>query len=146
MSTNGSGGRPLLEGGVMRFLSRKNLAQRALSLFAILALIAGSTLPAAAQRRRTRPRIRTRTVTRTVTRTEVAPLRYFTVRADETIRVRMDNELSSRTARIGDRFTTSVTEPVYGESGVEVIPVGSKIWGRVTSVTRAGRRSPGNIS
>jgi hypothetical protein len=126
----------------MRNMTRKNLAQRALSLFAILALIAGSTLPAAAQRRRTRPR--TRTVTRTVVTTP--PLRYFTVRADETIRVRIDNELSSRTARIGDRFTTTVTEPVYGESGIEVIPVGSKIWGRVTSVKRATRRSPGNIS
>ena len=128
----------------MRFLSSKNLAQSALSLFAILTLIAGCTLPAAAQRRRTRPRIRT--VTRTVTRTETAPLRYFTVRADETIRVRMESELSSRTARIGDRFATSVTEPVYGESGVEVIPVGSKVWGRVSSVKRAGRRSPGTIS
>ena len=126
----------------MRHMTRKNLAQRALSLFAILALIAGCTLPAAAQRRRTRPRIRT--VTRTVVRTP--PVRYFTVRADETIRVRMENELSSRNARVGDRFTTTVTEPVYGESGVEVIPVGSKVWGRVSSVTRAGRRTPGRIS
>jgi Bacterial conjugation TrbI-like protein len=129
----------------MRFMTRKNLAQRALSLFAMLALIAGSTLPAAAQRRRTRPRVRT--ITRTIVRTPApAPLRYFTVRADETIRARMDNELSSRTARIGDRFTATVTEPVYGESGVEVIPVGSKVWGRVSSVTRAGRRTPGRIS
>src|SRR5438045_9446706 len=127
----------------MRFMSGKNMAQRALSLFAMLALIAGSTLPAAAQRRRTRTRPRIRTVTCTVVRTPApAPLRYFTVRADETIRVRMDNELSSRTARIGDRFTATVTEPVYGESGVEVIPVGSKVWGRVSSVTRAGRRTP----
>ena len=27
-----------------------------------------------------------------------------------------------------------------------MIPVGSKLWGRVTSVKQAGRRSPGNIS
>ena len=58
----------------------------------------------------------------------------------------MDTELNSRTARVGDRFSTSVTEPVYGESGIEVIPVGSKVWGRVTVVNRAQRRSPGNIS
>src|SRR5205085_8102741 len=46
----------------------------------------------------------------------------------------------------GDRFSASVTEPVYGESGIEVIPVGSKVWGRVTVVNRAQRRTPGNIS
>jgi hypothetical protein len=59
----------------------------------------------------------------------------------------MDTELNSRNARIGDRFSTTVTEPVYGGgSGVDVIPVGSKILGRVASVNRAGRRTPGNIS
>jgi hypothetical protein len=59
----------------------------------------------------------------------------------------MDTELNSRSARVGDRFSTSVTEPVYGGgSGVDVIPVGSKIWGRVTVVNRAQRRKAGNIS
>jgi hypothetical protein len=63
------------------------------------------------------------------------------------MRVRMDTELNSGTARVGDRFSATVTEPVYGGgSGVDVIPVGSKIWGRVTTVTRAQRRKPGNIS
>jgi hypothetical protein len=58
----------------------------------------------------------------------------------------MNSELNSSSARVGDRFSTSVTEPVYGESGIEVIPVGSKVWGRVTVVNRAQRRKPGNIS
>jgi len=40
-----------------------------------------------------------------------------------------------------------VTEPVYGGGrGVDVVPTGSKVWGRVTTVRRAGRRTPGNIS
>src|SRR5437868_2048818 len=113
----------------MRFTTRKNLAQRALSLFAIVALVASCALPAAAQRRRTRTRRHT-TAARTAT---TPPVRYYTLSADQTIRVRMDSELNSRTARVGDRFSTSVTEPVYGPSGVEVIPVGSKVWGRVSS-------------
>jgi hypothetical protein len=59
----------------------------------------------------------------------------------------MDTQLSSKSARIGDRFSTTVTEPAYSTgAGVEVVPEGSKIWGRVTSVTRAGRRTPGSIS
>jgi hypothetical protein len=59
----------------------------------------------------------------------------------------MDTGLNSGTARVGDRFSATVTEPVYGGgSGVDVIPVGSKVWGRVTTVRRSGRRTPGNIS
>jgi hypothetical protein len=59
----------------------------------------------------------------------------------------MDTEINSRNARVGDTFSTTVTEPVYGGgSGVEVIPVGSRVWGRVTTVRQAGRRTPGNIS
>ena len=128
----------------MSFIAHKQLAQRALSLFAVLVLIAGCTLPAAAQRRRTRTR---RHTTRTTTHAPTTPpLRYYTLSADQTIRVRMDSEITSRTARIGDRFSTTVTEPVRSGNGVEVIPVGSKIWGRVSSVKRAERRSPGNIS
>jgi len=126
----------------MRFMTRSNLAQRALSLFAVLLLIAGCTLPVAAQRRRTR----TRRHTTTRTTNAPPPVRYYTLSADQTIRVRMDSELTSRTARIGDRFSTTVTEPVRSDSGAELIPVGSKIWGRVSSVKRAERRSPGNIS
>jgi hypothetical protein len=60
--------------------------------------------------------------------------------------VRINQEISSRNARVGDRFSTNVTEPVYATGGVEVIPVGSKVWGRVASVRQAGRRTPGNIS
>ena len=95
---------------------------------------------AATQRRRTRRR-RPARVVRTI-----PPVRYYTVAANQVIRVRMDTQLNSGTARIGDRFSTSVTEPVYGENGVEVVPVGSKVWGRVTSVMRAQRRKPGNIA
>jgi hypothetical protein len=58
----------------------------------------------------------------------------------------MNNSLSSGTARIGDRFTANVTEPVYANGGIEVMPVGSRIGGRVTNVNRAKRRSPGNIT
>jgi hypothetical protein len=122
--------------------STRNTARRALTFFSLVALLAATVLPASAQTRR-RPRIRrtTRTTTRTVTEPAV---RYFSVDAETVIRARMDSELSSQTARVGDRFTATVTEPVYG-GGVEVAPVGSKVHGRVSSVRRAGRRTPGSI-
>ena len=122
----------------------KSFARRATVLIALFAMLLGAFVPEAdAQRRRTR-----RTVRRTTTaRTTTPPVRYFTVPADTVIRVRMDTELNSRTARVGDRFSTTVTEPVYGGgSGVDVLPVGSKVWGRVASVRRSGRRTPGQIT
>jgi hypothetical protein len=122
----------------------KSFARRATVLVALLALALGALVPdASAQRRRTRRTVRRTTTTRT---TVPAP-RYYTVPADTVIRVRMDTELNSRTARVGDRFSTTVTEPVYGGGGgVDVIPVGSKVWGRVASVKRSGRRTPGQIT
>jgi hypothetical protein len=62
------------------------------------------------------------------------------------IRVRMNGALSSKTARVGNRFTTTVTEPVYSTNGVVVIPVGSTVTGRVDTVTpsRKGGK-PGEI-
>ncbi|HVF43582.1 MAG TPA: hypothetical protein VM936_11255 [Pyrinomonadaceae bacterium] len=121
----------------------KNLARRATNLLVLFALILGTVVPsfAATQRRRVRRRA---PVARRAT---TPPVRYFTVPADTIIRVRMDTELNSKTARTGDRFSATVTEPVYGGgSGVDVVPTGSKVWGRVTTVRRAGRRTPGNIA
>jgi hypothetical protein len=62
------------------------------------------------------------------------------------MRVRLNDALNSATARVGDRFSANVVEPVYAGGGVEVIPVGSKVWGRVTLVNRAQKRKPGNIT
>ena len=120
----------------------RSFTRRITILVALFALTLGAAVPdASAQRRRTRRRA-------TAPRVTTPPVRYYTVPADTVIRVRMDTELNSRTARVGDRFSTTVTEPVYGGggSGVDVIPVGSKVWGRVSSVTRAGRRTPGSIT
>ncbi len=128
----------------MKMTHGKSFARRATVLIALFALVLGTFVPdASAQRRRVRRPVRRTTTTRTTT----PPLRYFSVPADTVIRVRMDTELNSRSARVGDRFSTTVTEPVYGGgSGVDVIPTGSKIWGRVASVRRSGRRTPGSIT
>ena len=127
----------------MTTIKSNNTARRALSLLVLFALVIVAAVPASAQRRRAR----TRRAAPRVARVTTPPVRFFTVPAYTVIRVRMDSQMSSRSARVGDRFSTTVTEPVYGgESGLEVVPVGSKIWGRVTSVKQAGRRSPGNIN
>lgn len=70
----------------------------------------------------------------------------YTVEAGQKIRVRMNETLSSKTARTGDTFTANVTEPVYSNNGVVVVPVGSTVVGRVGSVQRAKKGGdPGTI-
>jgi hypothetical protein len=116
----------------------KKLALRAMGLLILLLIATGSVFEVSAQRRRVR---RTRAATRRVT----PPVRY-TVPVNTVIRARINESLNSRNARVGDRFTANVVEPVYAGGGVEVIPVGSKVLGRVSSVSRAQRRKPGSIS
>jgi len=109
------------------------------SLIILVALIAATVVPAMDQTRR-RPRLRrhTRTVVRTIT--PEPQIVYYNVNAGQVIRVRMNQTITSETARVGDQFTTQVVVPVYA-SGVEVIPAGSEIVGRVVTVNRASRKS-----
>ena len=66
--------------------------------------------------------------------------RSWTLPADTVISVQMNDTLSSRTSRVGDKFNATVTVPVY-VNGQTVIPAGSIIEGRVTQVTPAKRMS-----
>jgi hypothetical protein len=51
----------------------------------------------------------------------------------------MNQTLNSGTSRVGDRFQSTVVTPVYA-GGVEVVPAGSIVEGRVTSVSPARTR------
>lgn len=116
---------------------KNNFKYRVASCLVLIALFAASVVPSFgnAQRRRTPRR-----------RTPAPRVVYYTVPTNTVMRVRMNDRLNSKTARIGDRFSTSVTEPVYASDGTQVVPVGSRVWGRVSSVRPAGRRTPGNIT
>jgi hypothetical protein len=111
--------------------------------FALLGMllfsIAGLVDTASGQTRR--PALRRSTVTKAAP----APT-LFRVNAGKRIHVRMNDSISSRTARVGDTFTVTTTEPVYSNTGAVVIPSGSEIVGRVTLVNRAAKGGrPGSI-
>ena len=72
----------------------------------------------------------------TVKKTVPTPT-LFRVNAGKKIRVRMNDTISSKTSRVGDTFTVTVTEPVYSGTGAVVIPPGSELTGQVTAVRRA---------
>ena len=63
----------------------------------------------------------------------------YTLPQNQYFRLRMNQTLNSGTARVGDRFQATVVTPVYA-SGVEVVPAGSIVEGRVTSVSPARTR------
>ena len=113
------------------------------SLTAILAiLLAFGAADVMAQKKK--PVLRKKTIVR---KTTVKPaVKLYTVSTGTTFRVRMNNSISSKTARVGDTFTTTVTEPVYSNTGQIVIPIGSTVTGRVDSVIPAKKGgNPGQI-
>ena len=89
-----------------------------------------------------RPVIRKATAKRTVT----PAIKLYTVSSGKRFHARMNDTISSKTARVGDRFTATITEPVYSTNGVVVIPSGSEIVGSVNSVQAAAKGGkPGTI-
>lgn len=63
----------------------------------------------------------------------------YTLEPNQYFRLRLNQTLSSDISHVGDRFTSTVVTPVYA-SGVEVVPAGSMVQGRVTSVKSARTR------
>ncbi len=104
------------------YIKPSNKRQRfLLSITVLLTLLTATAIPGVAQRKRK------------------GPPRY-TVPANTVMRVRMNEKLTSKNANVGDRFTTTVVDPVYAR-GIEVVPAGSVVTGTVTSVKRAARKS-----
>ena len=68
-----------------------------------------------------------------------APPKY-SVAANTILRLRLRDPLTSKTATVGQQFSSTVVDPVYGR-GFQVIPPGSVVTGHITHVTRASRKS-----
>ena len=109
-----------------------------IALALLLSIVATSVAPVMAQtKRRVRRPVRKVATKPVVIKPAVV---YHNVSAGEVLRVRMNQTISSETARVGDTFSTTVVDPIYA-GGVEVIPAGSIVSGRVTTVDRASRKS-----
>jgi type IV secretion system protein VirB10 len=63
----------------------------------------------------------------------------YTLERNQYFRLRMNQTLNSEISRVGDRFTSTVITPVYA-GGVEVVPAGSIVEGRVSSVKSSRTR------
>ena len=119
---------------------RRQYYLRTLLFFLAVVFVIGS-VDALAQRRTVRHR------RHVIAKKPVTPaVRLYAVDRNTRIHVRMNDTINSKTARVGDKFTTTVTEPVYASTGAVVIPSGSTITGRVDKVQPAANGGkPGAI-
>ena len=58
---------------------------------------------------------------------------YLTAGTD--IRAALDTPLSTRTSKVGDRFTATISAPVHDSTGNVVIPLGAKLNGQISAPT-----------
>ncbi len=77
-------------------------------------------------------------IRRSTSRANTAQQQY-SVESGTVIRVRMNRTITSKTARVGDTFSVTTTDPVYSSNGIVVIPNGSTLVGRVDSVKAADK-------
>jgi len=120
----------------MRMFSLRNLG------LLIVMLVVGGSIDTLAQTRK--PVLRKRVTTKRVVTKPAVPL--YTVASGTRLRARINETLSSKTSRVGDRFTATVTDNIYSSNGVLVIPDGSTLTGRVDRVQPAAKGgNPGSI-
>ena len=118
---------------------KRILSFGSISILSAMLLLCGAGEVSAQKRK---PILRKKTVVKRVV--PVVPV--YTVETGTVMRARMNSTISSKTAVVGSTFTSTVTEPVYSSTGVVVIPTGSTLTGRVTSVRKAAKGGePGQI-
>ncbi len=111
----------------------------------ILALMMTLGVGSALSQTKKKPTIRRKTTT---VKTAPKPaVKLYTVGSGTVFRVRMNDLLSSKTAKVGDTFRTTLTEPAYSSTGVVVMPVGTLVTGKVDRVVPAKKGgNPGQIA
>jgi hypothetical protein len=74
-------------------------------------------------------------------------IKYYRINTNQTFHVRLNDTLKSDDSRVGDTFTTTVVDPVYSSNGIQLVPSGSTITGRVTAVQKATKNGePGSLT
>jgi len=82
-----------------------------------------------------------------VAQTKKPRIKYHRINTNQTFHVRLNDALKSDESRVGDTFETTVVDPVYSSNGIELVPSGSIIGGRVTAVQKARKDgNPGSLT
>lgn len=62
----------------------------------------------------------------------------ITAPAGQTLALRLGRELSTRTSKVGDAVTATLSEPIVAADGTTLIPSGATVTGRVTASSKSG--------
>ena len=68
-----------------------------------------------------------------------SPANSATLPSGSTLTVRLDQEIGTKSSKVGDTFTATVADPVVAQNGATVVPAGAKIHGKVTGLHSSGR-------
>lgn len=67
------------------------------------------------------------------------PTDAWSIPSGTTLDVRLDNEIGTKSSKIGDTFTATVANAVMASNGSTVVPAGSQIHGKVTGLDNSDR-------
>ena len=56
-----------------------------------------------------------------------------------TVDVKLDNEIGTKSSKIGDTFSATVQNAIVASNGVTAVPAGAKIYGKVTGLDNSDR-------
>lgn len=56
-----------------------------------------------------------------------------------TVDVRLDQEIGTKSSKVGDSFTATVVNAIVAQNGATVVPAGSKVYGKVTGLDNSDR-------
>jgi len=65
---------------------------------------------------------------------------YYSVKVNRVMRVRLDRDLDSERESVGNKFSATLVDPLFGKGGVILAPQGSRVGGLVTNVRRADKK------
>lgn len=55
------------------------------------------------------------------------------------LEIKLDQEIGTKSNKVGDSFTATVTTAVVAQNGVTAVPVGSKVYGKITGLDNSER-------
>lgn len=56
-----------------------------------------------------------------------------------TLDVKLDNEIGTKSSKVGDTFTATVANAVVAQNGTTAVPAGSKVYGKITGLDNSER-------
>jgi hypothetical protein len=68
-----------------------------------------------------------------------APADARSLPSGTTVDVTLDQEIGTKTGKVGDPFTATVVNPIVATNGATAVPAGSKVYGKITGLDNSDR-------